>query len=312
VEEHGLRIIEKPTLRQPNMLCGIDGWVDGGEASTGTVAYLIRKLGAIKFAELPAARFHVFQIPGYNASRPKIKSQDGLVLEHHFPTNEFFYWRNPHSERDLVLLLGTEPNLHWEEYIETLFGLAEELGVRRIYLPGGVLDSTPHTREPNVFCTVSLPPLKEEMANYAVQFSGYEGPGSLASSIVYLGGQRGLEVVSLTARATFYPEFSLSIPHNPKVIRALIKRLDALLDLRLDISDLNLAAEELERKMTAATRQNPRFRSYLAALEKDYHEVDYLPPLGITEEEALRLAEDLLRRSREQGTPPGENDSESA
>jgi len=304
MEELGLRVLQEPKLRKPSMVCGIDGWVDGGEASTGSATYLIRKLSATKFAELPIGRFHLFQMPGYNASRPKIKSRGGLVVEHRFPSNEFFFWRNPHSEQDLVAFLGTEPNLNWEEYVGVLFGLAEDLRVQRIYVLGGVLDSTPHTREPNVFCSVSETALKEEMQQYAVQFSGYEGPGSLASTMVYLARERNVQVVSLTVAATYYPEFNLTIPYNPKAIRALLRRLDVLLDLRLDLSDLDSGAKELEGTLEVFVRQNARFKAHLEALEKDYREVDYLPSLEMTGEEALKLAEDLLRKGREPGPEP--------
>ena len=37
------------------MVCGISGWVDGGEVATGSVRYLIGKLEARTFAEMPIA-----------------------------------------------------------------------------------------------------------------------------------------------------------------------------------------------------------------------------------------------------------------
>ncbi|MDP6347562.1 MAG: hypothetical protein QGF81_04230, partial [Dehalococcoidia bacterium] len=53
---------EKPKLKQPVMVCGISGWVDGGQAATGGIEYLIKKLSANRFAEMHAARFHLFQV----------------------------------------------------------------------------------------------------------------------------------------------------------------------------------------------------------------------------------------------------------
>ena len=46
-----VRIIERPKLRHPYLVCGISGWVDGGEAATGSIQYLVSKLEARKFAE---------------------------------------------------------------------------------------------------------------------------------------------------------------------------------------------------------------------------------------------------------------------
>ena len=161
--QSNILFLERPELRQPRLICGINGWVDGGEAATGTTRYLIEKLGAKKFAEMPLDRYHVFQVPGQLSLRPQIKIEDGLLKGHVMPSNEFFYWVNPHSDQDLMLYLGTEPNTNWEEYAENVLNLAADFKVSRIYVPGGVLDKTPHTRETGVFCACSSKELRQEM-----------------------------------------------------------------------------------------------------------------------------------------------------
>ena len=70
---------EKPTLRRPYLVCGISGWVDGGECATGTVRYLMVKLGAKMFAEIPIERFHVLQVPGQVSLRPDVRIEDGIL-----------------------------------------------------------------------------------------------------------------------------------------------------------------------------------------------------------------------------------------
>lgn len=128
-----LVIRERPTLRQPRLIVGFSGWLDGGEASTGTVQYLITKLQAKGFAEIVAKDFYVFQVPGVVAVRPSIKLEDGVVKDIRFPQNEFYYWKNEENADagDLILLLGTEPNLRWQEYIEAVLDMAQEFSVKR-------------------------------------------------------------------------------------------------------------------------------------------------------------------------------------
>jgi len=75
-------MVEKPRLRHPYMVCGISGWVDGGEAATGSIRYLMKKLKAQRFAEIPIDRFHIFQAPGQLSLRPHIKLEDGILKEH--------------------------------------------------------------------------------------------------------------------------------------------------------------------------------------------------------------------------------------
>ena len=108
------------------MVCGIGGWVDGGESATGSIRYLLRKLEAKRFALIPIDKFHLFQVPGQLSLRPHVRIEDGILKEHRFPQNQFFYSVNPNTDKDLTLLLGTEPNLNWEEYADAILGVAGE------------------------------------------------------------------------------------------------------------------------------------------------------------------------------------------
>ena len=281
------------------MICGISGWVDGGEAATGSIQYLVRKLDAKRFAEIPINKFHIFQVPGQLSLRPHIRIEDGVLKEQCFPQNEFFYWVNHNADNDLILFLGTEPNLNWEEYADAILSVAEELAVVRIYLLGAVLDKTPHTREPGVSCVCSSDQLKEEMRKYSVQFSNYEGPGSFNTTLLRICQDRQGQMVSITTRATYYPEFDIIIPYNPKAIRAVVKRLTHLLRLKFDISDLDKQAEEFESKLNFMASQNPLFQTYVEELEKDFTELKYEEPLEMSPDEAVRLAEEFLKGKRE-------------
>ncbi len=299
-KQSNLLYLEKPELRQPYLICGINGWVDGGEAATGTTQYLIKKLRAKKFAEMPLDRYHVFQVPGQLSLRPQIKIENGLLKEHVMPANEFFCWINPSSDHDLILYLGTEPNANWEEYAENILNLSAEYNVSRIYVLGGVLDKTPHTKEAGVSCACSSKELRQDMMKYAMQSSNYEGPGSFSITMLHLSQKRKMPFVSITARATYYPEFNIVIPRNPKAIKAIMLRLNSLLKLNLDITDLDQEAEELEVKLNFMASHNQEFQAYIEELEKEYTEVKYEAPLDITANEAIHLAEEFLKESREE------------
>lgn len=291
-------ILQKPKLKRPNIVCGLSGWVDGGEAATGTIQYLVGKLGAKKLAEMPIARFHIFQVPGEVSLRPQIKIEGGILKEHKLPRNEFFYWVNTDGDNDLILFVGTEPNLNWEEYANAIIGVASEFTAKRVYLLGGVLGKIPHTREPNVSCVCSSQELNEEMKKYGVQFTSYEGPGSFGTYLLHLCQNKGTETASFMVTATYYPEFNVIIRRNPKSIRAILKRLNSLLHLNLDTSDLDDEARGFEEKLGFLVSQNPEFRAYVAELEKEYIEVKYEEPLEISGDEAVQIAEDLLKKRK--------------
>lgn len=291
---------EKPVLRHPCLVVGIGGWVDGGDAATGSLRYLVRKLKAKKLAEIPIDRFHIYQVPGQLSLRPEIKIEDGLLKEHRYPANEFFYYVNPGADHDLILFLGTEPNLNWKEYAGAILSVYEEFGADRIYLLGGVLDKTPHTREPGVSCACSSELLRDEMLKYGMVPSDYQGPGRFGTTLLYICQKKGVPLASLTARATYYPEFNIIIPHNPKSIRAVVARLNSLLQLNLDLADLDRESEEFEAKISFMASQNAEFQAYVEQLEKDYVEIKYEEPLDLSEKEAVQLAEEFLKEKREE------------
>ncbi len=295
-----INIGEKPVLRHPVMVCGISGWVDGGEAATGSLQYLISKLRARRFAEIPIDGFHIFQVPGQILLRPQIIIEDGLIQRNYAPQNQLFYYLNKNSEHDLILFLGTEPNMHWDSYVRVLLDLAREYKVSRIYLLGGVLNTIPHSKEPNVSCVCSTARLKKEMQQYGVYFNSYEGPGSFSTTLMCSCQEKGLEAISFMASATYYPDFNIIIARNPKSIRAIVTRLISLLQLNLDISDLNDEVQDFESKLNLIAVQSPEFKSHLEELEREYVEISFKGSLGISPDEGVKIAEELLRNKQKE------------
>jgi predicted ATP-grasp superfamily ATP-dependent carboligase len=138
------------------------------------------------------------------------------------------------------------------------------------------------------------------MMKYAMQSSNYEGPGSFSITMLHLSQKRKMPMVSIIARSTYYPEFNVVIPRNPKAIKAVVLRLDSLLHLNLDISDLDQEGDELEVKLNFMASHNREFQTYIEELEKEYTKVKYEAPLDITGNEAVQLAEDFLKETREE------------
>jgi len=299
-EKNSLTFDSRPALRNPYVVCGLNGWVNGGDVSVGGVNYLIRQFKGAKFAEMPTARYHIYQIPGVESLRPVFRMKDGLIVESHLPMNQFYYAVNPASERDLILFLGTEPSLNWEEYADTVVSLACDFGASRLYAFGGVLDRTPYTREPKVSCACTGARVKDEMGKYNVTFSSREGPATFNQMLLYACKKKDLEGVNLTVRAPYYPEFNVAIGYSPKSIKAVLVRLNHVMHLDMNFDELNNAIRELEGKLDFVRQQNPQFNTYIEELEKDYVEMPYREPLDISPSEAIKFAEEFLKENKNQ------------
>jgi proteasome assembly chaperone (PAC2) family protein len=202
-DKNALIFGSRPKLRSPYVVCGIDGSLNAGNVSAGGIQYLMRHFKAIKFAEIITSRYHVYNMPGEQGLRPVFKMDDGLIVESHFPKDEFYYALNPTSDHDLVLFLGTEPHLDWEEYADTVVTVACDLGASRLYAFGAILDRSPYAREPRITCTCTSAKVKGEMAKYSVSFSSREGAATIDQVLLYACQKKGLDGVALTARAPY-------------------------------------------------------------------------------------------------------------
>ena len=289
-----LKYSSRPTLRRPVMVVALDGWVDGGEAATGSLKYLRRKLRPKKLAEIPLDHFHIYQVPGQLSLRPYSRVEDGLLKEYTPPRNVFYYWVNTQGDTDIILFQGSEPNLNWNDYSAAILEVAKEFEVSRIYMLGGVLDKTPHTREPGVSCVCTSIELRDELANYGIEFTDYEGPGGIRTTLLYMCQKSGVDMAILHARATYYPEFNIVISHNPKAIRAVVKRLNRLLRLGLRMDDMDRQARDFEARIGYMGVQNREFQLYVEALEKEYLEPSF-DDSDLSADDAIRAAEDFLR-----------------
>lgn len=260
-----LNITKKPNLHNPRLLLGFSGWMDGGNVSTGTIKYLVEKLGAEKFAEINPEGFYIYNFPGMMEVtalfRPHTKIENGLIKSFDIPKNQFFYAEN----EDLLLFLGKEPNLRWEEFAECIFLLCREFAASMIYFIGSVSGLVPHTREPRLFCSASDTQVRETLKHYGVNFTNYEGPASVITYLTNTCGSWDISMVSLVATIPAYVQ-----GNNHKCIEAVARRLAGILGLEIHLDDLRAISDEFEKRLSDAVQEQPELAENIRKLEEDY------------------------------------------
>ena len=260
-----LKIHSKPSFREPRLLLGFSGWMNGGDISTGTVKCLIDRLGAEEFAEIRPQEFYIYSFPGpmelTALFRPHARIEQGLIDRLELPTNTFY----AAEDADLILFLGKEPNLRWQDFAECVFSVCTTFGVKMIYFIGSVAGLVPHTREPRLFCSASNGGLRDALHHYGVNFTNYEGPASIITYLTSNAGKYDLSMVSLVATIPAYVQGS-----NPKCIEAVLRRLVGILDLEVNLDDLTTISDEFERKLNEMVQAQPELASNISKLEEDY------------------------------------------
>lgn len=271
----------EPSLHRPALIAAFSGWNDAADSASDAVRWLARASGARPFASLDIEEYLDFQ-----AARPTVELIDGVVRTVNWPSLVLSAGSLPAGGRDLVLLLGVEPNLRWRSFCDDVIGVARTTNCEMIVTLGALLGNTPHTRP--IRCTGSA---TDEVlaARLGMQRSRYEGPTGIVGVLHDAVRRAGFASASIWAPV---PHYVAAAP-NPKATRALLDRLSDLLDLGLDLTDLDIASSAWERSVSEVVAGDPDVSSYVERLEHRFDTEGDAPGWLETDDE-IAVDEDYL------------------
>lgn len=251
--------------------------------------YLIARTAARRIAQIRSDGFYLFQIPGtQHLLRPETKLEEGHLGELRPRKSEIF--GSSGVQKRLTIFLGDEPQLNVERYAEAFFNLAKELNVKRVAAIGGVYAAVPYDKDRQTSCTYSLPSVKKELAEYAVQFSNYAGGATVGLYLADRAERLGIEFLDLYAMVPMY-DFSelsplverISISNDYKAWYDLLRRLNYMFKLGLDLSDLERKSHELVQSVAAQIQAlehkvpQARLKEFLGKINADFTETSFIP-----------------------------------
>ncbi|HUE76234.1 MAG TPA: PAC2 family protein [Chloroflexota bacterium] len=293
-----IRFTTTPSLNDAILVAAFKGWNDASEVATAAVKFLIRRWKARRFAELDPEEFFDF-----SETRPHVRyGRDGhRVID--WPITEFHFHRGVAAGRDVVLALGTEPNLRWRTFTDAIVNLGQTINVTTVVTLGGLLADVPHSGMPRLTGSASDTSLNERLQDLQVPGSRYEGPTGIVGVLNTRAREAGMATVSLWGNVPHY----VSASPNPKVTHGLLHRLSTLLDLNLDLSEWDPTVSSFEAQVTEAIESNPEIAAYVRELEQaDSSDFDtQAPPAGElpSGDAIVRELEDFLRRQRSDDEP---------
>jgi proteasome assembly chaperone (PAC2) family protein len=288
-----LIVSSRPELRRPVLVAAFRGWNDGGQGATLGAGYLARQWGAEAFAEIDPENFYDFQ-----AVRPNVSLEEGMTRKLEWPSNTFLHAPIPDLDRDVVIMLGVEPNLRWKTYSQLVLGLAQELGVELVVTLGSLLADVPHTRPAPVSAAASDTSLVEELG---VEPSRYEGPTGILGVLLDACRRAGIPSVSLWAAVPHY----VSLAPSPRAALALCRRLGELVGTEIELEELEQAAEEYNEQVTEAVASDAETAAYVEELERRVDLMEAAEDLPSGESLAAELTRFL--REREENGEGGES-----
>jgi predicted ATP-grasp superfamily ATP-dependent carboligase len=289
--ESELRVSARPELSRPVLIAAFRGWNDGAQAASLAAGYLAKLWGAEQIADVDPEGFFDFQ-----ATRPHVSLVDGITRQIDWPETAFYHATPEGLGRDVVLLLGIEPNVRWRTFTELVVGQVEELGVELVVTLGALLADVPHTRPSPVTGSASDAELVKELG---LSTSRYEGPTGIVGVLHDACNKAGIPSASLWAAVPHY----VSLTPSPRAAAALCDRLGGLLGIEIDTAELDQAAQTYEEQVSQAVASDEETAAYVEELEHraDTIEEDFELPSGDA------LAAELTRYLREREAGNGES-----
>jgi proteasome assembly chaperone (PAC2) family protein len=229
----------------------------------------------------------------FQATRPEIELSEGRTQGISWPENLLVAGRSPSGERDVLLISGTEPSTRWRTFCGSVLDIAERCGVESMVTFGALIADVAHTRPVPI---TGLATTDELIERLGFEDASYEGPTGVVGVLHDAAQERGLTAASLWAAV---PHYAAAVP-NPKAALALLRRLEGLVGIPLDTSDLEDASGAFEEQVSQAVEANPEIKELVARLEAQQDDLSELSADDVPSGDALaREFQNFLRRQGE-------------
>jgi hypothetical protein len=267
-------------LIAPSLVAAFDGWVDAGSAATTALEQLVENAPVV-------VRFDADVLFDYRARRPPLEIVDGKLTE--LTWHELVVRRIRVAERDVLVLVGAEPDYRWREFTKDVLELTRALDVAEWISLGAIPAAVPHTRPVPIIGTEASPGLLRGEVS-----AGPSGvlrvPSALVSALELEVSRAGIPSLGYFAQVPHY----VSGPYATASVE-LLRALGNHFGADLPIDELEAEARELRDRLDSATGADDTTRTYVERLETMY------------DEQRLASGSDLIadieRFLRDQGSP---------
>ena len=228
----------EPVVQDPVLVVCLEGWVDAGLGATTALAAL---LGSGETE--PVVTFNGEHFLDQRARRPVARIVNGVTTDLTWPRTVVRQGRDAEG-RDILFLVGPEPDFHWRAFTDAVVGLARSWRVRLVVGLGAFPAPAPHTRPIRLAATAPTE------SSYLIERVGIvqgelEVPAGVMAALEVAFGQAGTPAVSLWARV---PHYVAGMPF-PEASAVLVEGLAGIAGLTLDSTALRRAADSSRRQV---------------------------------------------------------------
>jgi proteasome assembly chaperone (PAC2) family protein len=261
------RIVDQPTMDTPLLVVTLEGWIDAG---LGAAAALAALLGSMP-TEL-VATFDVDVLLDHRARRPVMRIVDGVNTGLMWPEIQLRGGRAA-SGKDVLFLVGPEPDHQWRAFASAVAELAGEFAVDLVVGLGAFPAPAPHTRESRLAATATTSDLAHKVGFLP---GTIDVPAGVQAALERQFAELGIPAVGLWARV---PHYAAAMPY-PEASAILLEGLERLTGVRVDTSELRTAAVAARARLDELIANSDEHANLVRQLEAQM-DAESERPLGI-------------------------------
>ena len=264
-------LIDDVDLHEPVMVVALEGWVDAGLGASAAMATLLEASST----EL-LATFDNEVLVDQRARRPIVRIVDGVTESLTWPEIQLRVGTD-RVGRDVLYLMGPEPDVYWSAFVDAVVELAERFDVRLVVGLGAFPAPAPHTRPVKLTATTPLESrrLLEQVSHTTGEI---EVPAGVSAALEMACAQNGIDMITLWARVPHY----VAAMSFPQASLALIDGLGQIAELSLSTGELGDAAALAQSQIDDLISSNPEHVAMVRALESTIDATEG-NPLGVDE-----------------------------
>jgi proteasome assembly chaperone (PAC2) family protein len=230
-----INTIAEVELHEPWLLAA---WPGMGHVALKALVFLHEALRAQTLSFLEEPDF--FRVPG-------VSIQDGLIQSAQLPRSGFYYWRRDGSLCDLLFFIGDQQPVAGKEcqLASALTDFASSYGVRRVVTMAAMPTSINHYQSSRVWLTATHVEVLAELSPYCQRVLREGQVSGMNGLLLGVAKQKGLEGLCLLGEIPFYT----TEIENPKASMAVLRILNQVLQLEVDMRDLEELAQQTEKQI---------------------------------------------------------------
>lgn len=267
-----------PTLVNPVLVVGLEGWIDAGFAGQTAANVLVEAV-----PHEVVATFDVDNLVDNRSRRPLLRLSNGVLEKLVWPDIRLVLSRQPSDERSILALTGPEPDYHWRAFVAEVVELAKSLGVEMVIGVGAFPAPVPHTRPVRLAATATT---QELAGRIGFVPASLEVPAGAQAALEMAFGEAGVPAVGVWARV---PHYAAGTPY-PDAALALLEELSNLTGVKVQTSTLRENGQVVRGQIQAMIENSSEHVSMVRQLEEQY---DAEVGLSATEFSNLPTGEEL-------------------